>query len=251
MNPIRFAAGIAVLIGTLFSMNQLNGGVVYSSTVLQDGQKIAYSGNLTNENLSSGPRPGSASRIGTFDFSIPNPQNLEFIRARIQFWVQLPPEAIGDLAPQLVFSRFLPQDQPDLDAALISGDAIKTDIRISYNLFPSGSGIVEKRIDFQNLTSDQNNMLSEILSQDPQQRVDVWLASDTLTAITVPKNVMYYAAPVGGFPTLTVRNFTSTLDLEAIPEPSTSVIVGVGMSLFLQRSLRDYRRRKKSGIKGA
>jgi hypothetical protein len=176
MNPIRFATVIAVLIGTLFhwgkdDLGQSHAGMVLS-TVQQDGLKVDYNGNLTSlDQLPNASRPGSASRIGTFDFEFVDLPNLYFIRARIRLFVQLPPDAVSDFAPQLVFSKVLPGASPDLDAALITGDAVKTDIKISFDLFPSGLGIVEKEIDFQDLTKEQSLKLSSILSNDPQQRV--------------------------------------------------------------------------------
>jgi hypothetical protein len=250
MNPIRFATVIAVLIGTLFhwgkdDLGQSHAGMVLS-TVQQDGLKVDYNGNLTSlDQLPNASRPGSASRIGTFDFEFVDLPNLYFIRARIRLFVQLPPDAVSDFAPQLVFSKVLPGASPDLDAALITGDAVKTDIKISFDLFPSGLGIVEKEIDFQDLTKEQSLKLSSILSNDPQQRVDVWLASDTIKAITVPSSGSYLDFS-NGIPTLVVRDFTSTLELEFIPEPSMSAIFGIGCTVLIQRAWVKVRRRKKT-----
>jgi len=245
MNPIRFVAGVAVLMGTLChwgptNLSQCHAGIAIS-TVQQDGLKIDYNGNLTSaDQLPTASYPGSASRIATFDFDFVNVDGIDFLQARIRLWVQLPPEAIGDLAPYLVFSKFnqnASEDFPYLDAALIAGDAIKTDIRISFDLFPSGLGIVEKQIDFQNLTREQNLGLSKILSEDPQQRVDVWLASDTLKAITVPSTASYLDFS-NGFPILVATDFKSTLELKFVPEPSSMAIFGIGFSIILHRSWR-------------
>jgi hypothetical protein len=251
MNPIRFATVTAVLLGMLCHFQHVQAGIA-TSTVVQSGTKVDYIGTASSVGQlpPMNERPGSASRIGTFDFEFMDLPGLYFLRARIRFWVQLPPEAIGDLAPYLVFSPVLQGDSPDLDLELISGRAVKTDIRISFDLFPAGVGIVEKQIDFKDLTRAQSSKLSTILSDDPQQRVDVWLASDTLKAITVPKNVSYISVSTG-LPTLVVRNLTSTLDLEFVPEPATSVMFGIGLSVALQRSWKEYRRRKSTSSKGA
>ena len=253
MNPIRFTAGIAVLIGTLCQWGQANLGQSYAgialSTVQQDGLKIDYNGNLTSaEQLPNASFPGSASRIGTFDFNLSNLDGIYFLQARIQFWVQLPPEAIGNLAPYLVFSKVnqnASEGFPHLDAALIAGDAIKTDIRISFDLFPAGLGIVDKHIDFRDLTEEQSLGLSKILSEDPQQRVDVWLASDTLKAITVPSSASYLDFS-NGFPILVASDFNSTLELKFVPEPSSMAIFGIGFSIILHRSWRGIRASKNS-----
>lgn len=253
MNPIRFTAGIAVLIGTLCQWGQANLGQSYAgialSTVQQDGLKIDYNGNLTSaEQLPNASFPGSASRIGTFDFNLSNLDGIYFLQARIQFWVQLPPEAIGNLAPYLVFSKVNQNASdgfPHLDAALIAGDAIKTDIRISFDLFPAGLGIVDKQIDFRDLTEEQSLGLSKILSEDPQQRVDVWLASDTIKAITVPSSASYLDFS-NGFPILVASDFNSTLELKFVPEPSSMAIFGIGFSIILHRSWRGIRASKNS-----
>ncbi|MFN6138201.1 MAG: hypothetical protein ACK480_06805 [Planctomycetota bacterium] len=253
MNPIRFTAGIAVLIGTLCQWGQANLGQSYAgialSTVQQDGLKIDYNGNLTSaEQLPNASFPGSASRIGTFDFNLSNLDGIYFLQARIQFWVQLPPEAIGNLAPYLVFSKVNQNASdgfPHLDAALIAGDAIKTDIRISFDLFPAGLGIVDKQIDFIDWTEEQSLGLSKILSEDPQQRVDVWLASDTLKAITVPSSASYLDFS-NGFPILVASDFNSTLELKFVPEPSSMAIFGIGFSIILHRSWRGIRASKNS-----
>lgn len=253
MNPIRFAAGVAVLMGTLCLWGHTNIGQCHAgialSTVQQDGLKIDYNGNLTSaDQLPTASYPGSASRIGTFDFNLNNLESLTFIQARIQFWVQLPPEAIGDLAPKLVFSKVTQSNSPDfphLDAALISGDAVKTDIRISFDLFPAGLGIVDKQIDFKDLTRQQGEVLSQILSGDPQQRVDVWLASDTLKAITVPSSASYLDFS-HGFPILVATDFKSTLELKFVPEPSSMAIFGIGFSIIFHRSWRRFSTSKNS-----
>lgn len=253
MNPIRFVAGVAVLMGTLChwgstNLSQCQAGIALS-TVQQDGLKIDYNGNLTSaDQLPTASYTGSASRIATFDFDFSHLDGIYFLQARIRLWVQLPLEAIGDLAPYLVFSKFnqnASEDFPHLDAALIAGDAIKTDIRISFDLFPSGLGIVEKQIDFQDLTREQNLGLSKILSADPQQRVDVWLASDTLKAITVPSSASYLDFS-NGFPILVATDFNSTLELKYVPEPSSMAIFGIGFSIALHRSWRGIRTSKNT-----
>ncbi|MFM7929127.1 MAG: PEP-CTERM sorting domain-containing protein, partial [Pirellula sp.] len=114
-----------------------------------------------------------------------------------------------------------------------------------FDLFPAGLGIVEKQIDFRDLTEEQGLGLSKILSQDPQQRVDVWLASDTLKAITVPSSGSYLDFS-NGFPNLVVTDFYSTLELRFVPEPSSMAIFGIGFSLILHRSWRRFTTPKNS-----
>jgi hypothetical protein len=226
MNAIKFAALLSVLFTSTTWIPYTRGGML-TSTVDQNGTKIGFNGNI-----------GSASKIGTFDFNLPSGlAGLEFIQARIRLSVQLPTEAIGDLAPQIVFAKL---GATNLDQALIAGDAIRTDIRISYNLFPSGVGIVEKQTDFENLTGAQNLALSAILASDPNQRVDAWLVSDTLTAITVPSSGEFLDFS-GGFPISIVRRYDTTLDLKFVPEPSTSIVFA-GFSLWLLRGARAWKR---------
>jgi hypothetical protein len=226
MNAIKIAAVLSILIASTAWISVGQAGIA-TSTVDQDGTKIGFNGNL-----------GSASKIGTFDFNFPNGlAGLDFLQARIRLSVQLPPEAVGDLAPQIVFAKL---GATNLDQALITGDAIRTDIRISYNLFPSGIGIVEKQTDFEDLTRVQNLALSAILASDPSYRLDVWLVSDTLTAITVPASGEFLDTS-GEFPVSVIRRYDTTLDLKFVPEPSTSIVFA-GFSLWLLRGARAWKR---------
>jgi hypothetical protein len=226
MNAIKIAAVLSILIASTSWISVGQAGIA-TSTVDQDGTKIGFNGNL-----------GSASKIGTFDFNFPGGlAGLNFTEARIRLSVQLPPEAIGDLAPQIVFAKL---GATNLDQALIAGDAIRTDIRISYNLFPSGIGIVEKQTDFESLTRAQDLALSAILASDPNYRVDAWLVSDTLTAITVPAFGEFLDTS-GEFPVSVIRRFDTTLDLKFVPEPSTSIAFA-GFSLWLLRGARAWKR---------
>jgi len=226
MNAIKFAALMGILVVSTTWVPVAQAGMA-TSTVEQNGTKIGFNGNI-----------GSASKIGTFDFNFPGGlADLSFIEARIRLSVQLPPEAIGDLAPQIVFAKL---GATNLDQALIAGDAIRTDIRISYNLFPSGIGIVEKQTDFKNLTGSQNLALSAILASDPSYRVDAWLVSDSLTAITVPASGEFLDFS-GGFPIAVFRRNDTTLDLKFVPEPSTSIAFA-GLSLWLLRGARAWKR---------
>jgi len=226
MNAIKIAAVLSILIASTTWISVGQAGIA-TSTVDQVGTKIGFNGNL-----------GSASKIGTFDFNFPGGlAGLNFTEARIRLSVQLPPEAIGDLAPQIVFAKL---GAINLDQALIAGDAIRTDIRISYNLFPSGIGIVEKQTDFEDLTSVQDLALSAILASDPNYRVDAWLVSDTLTAITVPA-LGEFLDTSGEFPVSVIRRYDTTLDLKFVPEPSTSIAF-TGFSLWLLRGARAWKR---------
>jgi hypothetical protein len=228
MNAIKIAVLLSILIASTLLIPGARAGIA-TSTVDQNGTKIGFNSNN-----------GSASKIGTFDFNFPNGLGgLDFTEARIRLSVQLPPEAIGDLAPQIVFAKL---GETNLDQALITGDAIRTDIRISYNLFPSGLGIVEKQTDFVNLTNAQNLALSAILASDPSSRLDAWLVSDTLTAITVPAFGEYVDLS-GPFPIVVITRYDSTLDLKFVPEPSTSIAF-TGLSLWLLRGARSWNRNR-------
>ena len=237
MNAIKIAVVLGILVASTTLVPVAQAGIA-TSTVDQNGTKIGFNANN-----------GSASKIGTFDFNFPSGlAGLGFTEARIRLSVQLPPEAFGDLAPQIVFAKL---GETNLDQALITGDAIRTDIRISYNLFPSGLGIVEKQTDFVNLTSAQNLALSAILASDPSHRLDAWLVSDTLTAITVPAFGEFVDLS-GPFPVVVVTRYDSTLDLKFVPEPSTSIAF-TGLSLWLLRRARSWtrdRNKKSSNNKG-
>jgi hypothetical protein len=228
MDAIKFAAILSVFIGSGWIHEATSAGMV-TSAVDQDGTKIGFNMNR-----------GSASKIGIFDFNFPSGlAEVDFIQARIRLSVQLPPEAIGDLAPQIVFAKV---GTINLDQALITGDAIRTDIRISYNLFPSGSGVVEKQTDLIELTVHQDLALSSILASDPSYRLEAWLASDSLTAITVPASGQYLDL-TGPFPIVFNQRFDSTLDLVFVPEPSSGLAFAGFGSLFLLLGRRSFLRR--------
>ncbi|MCY2999042.1 MAG: hypothetical protein NT168_13120 [Planctomycetota bacterium] len=237
MNAVKIVWSLSYFLASTLLIPSASAGVA-TSTVDQIGTKIGFNANN-----------GSASKIGTFDFNFPNGlAGLDFIEARIRLSVQLPPEAFGVLAPQIVFAKL---GQTNLDQALIAGHAIRTDVRISYNLFPSGLGVVEKQTDFVKLTSAQNLALSSILASDPSHRVDAWLVSDTLTAITVPASGEFLDLS-GPFPIVVVTRYDSTLDLKFVPEPSTSIAF-TGLSLWLLRGARSWtrdRNKKSSNNKG-
>jgi hypothetical protein len=228
MDAIKIAGVLSILVATTTLIPDVQAALA-TSTVDQNGTKIGFNGNI-----------GSASKIGTFDFNFPNGlADLDFTQARIRLSVQLPPEAFGDLAPQIVFAKL---GATNLDQALISGDAIRTDIRISYNLFPSGIGVVEKQTDFKNLTGAQNLALTAILASDPNYRVDAWLVSDTLRAITVPASGEFLDLS-GDFPISVMTRYDTTLDLMPVPEPSTSIVFA-GFSLWLLRGTGAWKRVK-------
>ena len=217
MKTLRLATLLILFLCQQSTVGFVHAGFI-SSTVDQDGMKrLDYNMDL-----------GSASKIGIFDFGFganASPENLMFIKARIRLWVQLPDNAIGDLAPEIVFAK---AGTTNLNHALIVGDAVKTDIRISFNLFPSGDGVVEKTTGFENLTSQQRLALSSIITKDPSSRVEAWLVSDTFKAITVPAFGEFLDF-VDGFPVVTFKRFTATLDL-VVPEPSSNIIfAGFGL----------------------
>ncbi len=219
----------------LVSFNRAHAGFA-TSTVYQDGTKTDFNNNL-----------GSASRIGSYDFDFGTElSQILFTQMRIALWVQLPTEAIGDLAPSIVFAKV---GTTNLAQALITGDAVRTDVRVSFNLFQSGLGVVHKQTGFENLTLQQGLSLASILASDPSNRVDAWLVSDTLKAITVPA----YGESLdfsNGLPTVTIQRFSTTLDLKYVSEPSSQLIFSA-VGLFCIRRLWFFRNgRKVSKVKG-
>jgi hypothetical protein len=58
------------------------------------------------------------------------------------------------------------------------------------------------------------------MAKDPDRKVEAWLASDDFKAITVPASIDTLQI-VNGRPTIVTQILTSTLTLEAVPEPST------------------------------
>jgi hypothetical protein len=84
--------------------------------------------------------------------------------------------------------------------------------------------------------------LTAILASDPNYRVDAWLVSDTLRAITVPASGEFLDLS-GDFPISVMTRYDTTLDLMPVPEPSTSIVFA-GFSLWLLRGTRAWKRVK-------
>lgn len=188
-----------------------NAGYVFSSTVEQNGTKVDF-----NKSPQNPAGTGSASKIGLYSFGSDADQ-FDYIRAKIRVWAQLPPEAIGDKAPYIVIAK---SGTLDLDLALTVGDAVRLDLRVSYDMFPSSNGVIEKQTEFETVTLNQSLAIAAIMAKDPDRKVEAWLASDDFKAITVPATFDTLQI-VNGRPTIVTRVLTSTLTLEAVPEPST------------------------------
>lgn len=199
------------VIALQFLIGNCDAGYVFSSTVEQNGSKVNF--NKTPQNPAG---TGSASKIGLYSFGADADQ-FKYIQAKIRVWVQLPPEAIGDKAPYIVIAK---SGTLDLDLALTVGDAVRLDLRISYDMFPSSNGVVEKETEFENLTFDQSRAIAAIMAKDPDRKIEAWLASDDFKAITVPASYDTLQI-VNGRPTTVTKILNSTLTLEAVPEPST------------------------------
>lgn len=210
LSQVLKTTGFAFVAFAMF-LSQANAGVIFSSTTNQIGTKVDF--NKTPQNPAGS---GSASKIGLYDFRN-DADAYSYLKARIRLWVQLPPEAVGDKAPYIVIAK---AGTLDLDLALTVGDAVRLDLRVSYDLFPSGPGVVEKRTDFENITQDQSLAIAAIMEQDPERRIEAWLASEDFKDITVPASFDSLQI-VNGRPQIVTTILNSTLDLEAVPEPTS------------------------------
>jgi hypothetical protein len=215
MSPIMLSNALKSFGFALLAVQLLVGssyaGYVFSSTVEQNGTKVNFRKTPGNP-----AGTGSASKIGLYSFGTDADQ-FDYIRAKIRVWAQLPPEAIGDKAPYIVIAK---SGTLDLDLALTVGDAVRLDLRVSYDMFPSSNGVVEKQTEFETVTLNQSLAIAAIMAKDPDRKVEAWLASDDFKAITVPASIDTLQI-VNGRPTIVTKVLTSTLTLEAVPEPST------------------------------
>lgn len=242
----KLAIVLAILIHYGGLCDRSDAGAISSSTVNQNGQKFGFPG--PGQNIDDPNLEGSASRIGIFDFDFPaDPSLFNFLKAKIRFWVQLPIAAEGDAAPWIVFAKAGTRDAKELLLSLSSGDAVRTDIRISYNMPDRGPGVMQKTmIEFESLTTQQGLALSSILSADPNNRLEAWLVSDSLTAITVPQNGEVLSSENGMLVT-TLVPFTATLDLLYVPEPSTFLIFSLISLGFINRQ-RVFKTERNSAV---
>lgn len=210
LSQVLKTIGFAFVALAMF-VSHANAGVIFSSTTNQVGTKIDF-----NKSPQNPAGSGSASKIGLYDFRN-DADAYSYLKARIRLWVQLPPEAVGDKAPYIVIAK---AGTLDLDLALTVGDAVRLDLRVSYDLFPSGPGVVEKQTDFENITPDQSLAIAAIMEQDPERRIEAWLASEDFKDITVPASFDSLQI-VNGRPQIVTTILNSTLDLEAVPEPAS------------------------------
>lgn len=210
LSHVLKATGYALVTIAIF-ISQANAGFIFTSTVNQSGEKVDF-----NKTPQSPAGTGSASKIGLYDFRN-DADTFEYIRARIRLWVQLPSEAVGDKAPYIVIAK---AGTLDLDLALTLGDAVRLDLRVSYDLFPSGNGVVEKQTSFADVTREQSLAIAAIMEQDPERRIEAWLASEDFKDITVPASFDSLQI-VNGRPQIVTTVLKSTLDLEAVPEPAS------------------------------
>ena len=206
LSPSKMHPKILVKISLVFLAiaslcSQAQAGYI-SSTSFQDGTKEAFG------------QDGSASRIGTFDFG---PAATGYILARVRLWVQLPLNATGTSAPLIYFVK---KGESSFNAALVNGNTVRTDIRISADGYQSGLGVLEKQTGFESLTQAQGAGIASLIRSDADHQVEVWLVSDKFNAITVPRFIQLISITPEGDIITTQQRLTSTIDM-VIPEPSS------------------------------
>lgn len=226
MAIVRFLLSSALVFGFLACccVSACTAGVV-SSTANQNGTQI-FAGT-----------GGAVSKIGTFDFS---PVAENYTEVRLRTWVELSEHSVGANAPYLVFS---PYNDIFPDLSFIFGDISSTNVYTDLsvqNVAPTSLGVEDRQSLWIPLTAAQGNSLRSIVAADPLGRVDAWLFSPTNRDFFTPDGYSYFVIGPDGEFTQVTEVFTATIDLVAIPEPNTCIVVGGLLLTYF-----GYRRKRK------
>lgn len=205
-----------------------SGAAVISSTVNQSGAKI----------LSP---PGASVKVGTFAFGSAAPSYTE---VRLRTWIELPTNAYGSFAPQLVLTSYDP-----VNPSIITGDFVATSLKIEATTPPS-RGVQNRQSAWVSLTASEGASLASIIASDSQGRVDAWLVSPSIKDFATPASFTnWFLTPSGDIVYYTVV-YTATLELEAVPEPASSIVLGgltFGYIAIRRARARRLQRRKVHG----
>jgi hypothetical protein len=179
---------------------------------------------------------GAVSKIGTFDFS---PVAESYIEVRLRTIVELSEQSIGPNAPKLVFSPYFGM-APDASFVVgeIFGTNVYTDLSVE-NVAPTSLGVEDRQSIWIPLSPTQGNKLQSIIAADPEGRVDAWLYSATNQNFSTPDGYSYFEFGPNGEITEVTQVFTATIDLFAIPEPSSCIVMGGLLLTYL-----GYRRKR-------
>jgi hypothetical protein len=183
---------------------------VISSTTNQNGYKI----------LSP---PGAAVKVGTFSFG---PAAPSYTDVRLRTWIELPTNAYGGPAPQLVLTSY---DGTNL--SIVTGMSVVTPLRIEATT-PPNLGVQNRQSAWVSLTPSDGASLASIIASDSKGRIDAWLVSPTIKDFATPASFTNWSLTPAGDIIYTTITYTATLELEAVPEPTSSVVLG-GLTLGL------------------
>lgn len=181
-----------------------SGAAVISSTVNQNGGKI----------LSP---PGASVKVGTFAFG---PAAPSYTEVRLRTWIELPTNAYGSAAPQLVLASYDP-----VNPSIFTGPFVTTSLRIEATT-PPNRGVQNRQSAWVSLTPTEGASLASLIASDSQGRIDAWLVSPSIKDFATPASFTnWFLTPAGDVVYYTVV-YTATLELEAVPEPTSSIVLG-------------------------
>lgn len=178
---------------------------VISSTVNQDGYKT-FAGS------------GAASKVGTFQFG---PAAPSYTQARLRTWIELPANAFGPAAPKLVLAAY---NASFPEFSLIFGPTVSTSLKIESQVPPT-FGVDERQTGWVSLTPTEGTTLASIIANDSQGRIDAWLVSPTIQDFANPDSFEYWYFDSNFNIIFETIVFTATLELEAVPEPTSAIAV--------------------------
>jgi len=206
--PSNVLAIVALLF--LFEAGSSQAALI-SSTVNQDGHKVFVGG-------------GAASKVGTFTFPRGYSQYTDIL---FRGWVDLAGTAVGPATPILVFAAYDPLAP---DSSFLNGPVVPTSLRVHNNTDPATFGIDERVVGWEPLSASEGMAIANLVNQDPLGRIDAWLYSPSITDFSTPDMVELLTFNGQEWVIESVV-LTSTLSFQAVPEPTSAMILfGVLMS---------------------
>ena len=166
-------------------------------------------------------------KLGTFSF---DPGHSMYTQVQLRAWVDLAgttltansPNSIS--SPTLVFAQYSPTHD------MAGSSPVFTDLQIT-NFSDPTFGVDEQTTSWVSLNSTQGSQLAGLINDDPLGRVDAYLISTVHLDFHAPSSSTFFSFLGNGQFQFTTINYTSTIQLVAVPEPASIVVMG-GMAIF-------------------
>jgi hypothetical protein len=161
-----------------------------------------------------------------------------YTQARLRTWIELPSNAFGASAPKLVLAAY---NASFPEFSLIFGPTVSTSLKFESEVPPS-FGVDERQSGWLSLTPSEGTALASIIASDSQGRIDAWLVSPTIQDFANPDLAEYFYIDSNYNIIFETIVYTATLELEAVPEPTSAIAVsGLTFGFLALRRARSRR----------